>query len=340
MRLHIYTFDLPLASTFRITHEARDVQPTVIVGLEADGHIGWGETTAIAYYDQPQEKLVRTLEQHRSLIESTPLETPERYWAALHKAMPDCPFELCALDLAANDLWGKQQGKPLHKLWGLDTGQAPLTNYTIGMGPVEEMVAKIEAKPWPLYKIKLGTEDDLGVIRALRQKTKSPFRIDANTAWTAEETIALAPQLKELRVEFIEQPLKSDNWEGHAKVYAESVLPVIADESCQREEDVARCAGSFHGINIKLTKCGGLTPARRMIGEARKKGLQVMVGCMTESSIGISAIAQIAPLLDYVDMDGALLLREDIATGVCIDDGKVYYTDRPGTGAELKPELR
>lgn len=340
MRLHIYTFDLPLASTFRITHEVRDVQPTVIVGLEADGHIGWGETTAITYYNQPQDKLVRTLEQNRSLIESTPLETPERYWATLHEAMPDCPFELCALDLAANDLWGKQQGKPLHELWGLDTSKAPLTNYTIGMGSVEEMAAKIEGKPWPLYKIKLGTEDDLGVIRALRQKTKSPFRIDANTAWTENQAIVLAPQLKELGVEFIEQPLKADNWEGHAEVYAESVLPVIADESCQREEDVARCAGSFHGINIKLTKCGGLTPARRMIGEARKKGLQVMVGCMTESSIGISAIAQIAPLLDYVDMDGALLLREDIATGVCIDDGQVYYPDRPGTGAELKPELR
>lgn len=340
MKLHIYTFDLPLASTFRITHEARDVQPTVIVGLEADGHIGWGEATAIAYYHQPQEKLVRTLEQHRELIEQTPLETPEQYWDVLHKALPDHPFELCALDLAANDLYGKRKGKPLHKLWELNTAEAPLTNYTIGMGPIEEMVQKIKAKPWPLYKIKLGTGGDLAVIQALRRVTEAPFRIDANTAWTASETIAIAPQLRELGVEFIEQPLKADDWAGHKRVFGASVLPVIADESCQREEDVARCAGHFHGINIKLVKCGGLTPARRMIAEAKQQGMKVMVGCMTESSIGISAIAQIAPLLDYVDMDGAILLREDIATGVCIDHGKVYYPDLPGTGAELKPELR
>lgn len=340
MRLHIFPIDLTLASTFRITHESRDVQPTVIVGLEDEGLTGWGEATAIAYYNQPQDKLIRTLETNRALIEQTPLETPEQYWAELYQAMPDSYFELCALDLAAHDLYGKRLGKSLYAIWGLDPRDAPLTNYTIGMGSLDEMVLKIEQRPWPLYKVKLGSDNDMERLRAMREKTDSPFRVDANTAWTARETIDRAPLLKDLGVEFIEQPLPAEAWDDHALVYRESVLPIIADESCQTEEDVDRCAGHFQGVNIKLVKCGGLTPARRMIADARKRGMQVMMGCMTESSIGISAIAQVAPLLDYVDMDGALLLKEDIATGVCIDNGKVHYPDVPGTGASLKPEYR
>jgi L-alanine-DL-glutamate epimerase-like enolase superfamily enzyme len=162
------------------------------------------------------------------------------------------------------------------------------------------------------------------------------FRIDANTAWTAEQTIVYAPRLKELGVEFIEQPLKADDWEGMKRVFAESVLPVIADESCHGEADVARCYGFFHGVNIKLMKCGGLTPARRMAEHARSLGLKVMVGCMTESSVGISAIAQLLPLLDYVDMDGALLLKEDPAVGVEVRPDVIVFPNRNGTGAALR----
>ena len=142
------------------------------------------------------------------------------------------------------------------------------------------------------------------------------FRVDANCAWTAEQTIRNSRELKLLGVEFIEQPLKADDWEGMKRVFAESELPVMADESCLVEEDVARCRGFFHGINIKLVKCGGMTPARRMIAAARSLGLKVMIGCMTESTVGISAIAQFLPLLDYVDMDGAALIARDVATGV------------------------
>lgn len=336
MKLHIYRYDLHLANTFTITHESRDVQPTVIIGLEdQQGNIGWGEATAVPYYGQSQDKLVATLEKHRTLIEDTPLVSPEQYWAALYPVFRENPFEHCAIDIAANDLFGKQQGKPLYELWGLNTDDLPLTNYTIGMADIPEMVRKIKAMPWPLYKIKLGTDHDLEIIRALRAVTEAGFRVDANTGWTAEQTIELAPQLKELGVEFLEQPLPAKDWENQRKVFEYSVLPVMADESCQREDDVASCQGHFHGTNIKLVKCGGLTPARRMIAEARRRGLKVMVGCMTESSVGISAIAHLLPLLDYVDMDGALLLSEDIATGVKIEAGKVTYADGPGTGAEL-----
>jgi L-alanine-DL-glutamate epimerase-like enolase superfamily enzyme len=159
--------------------------------------------------------------------------------------------------------------------------------------------------------------------------------VDANCGWTADETIHNALILKDLGVEFIEQPLKPDDWEGMKKVYSQSVLPIIADEACLREEDVSRCANYFHGVNIKLVKCGGLTPGLRMIQEAKSLGLKVMMGCMTETSIGISAIANAAPLLDYVDMDGALLLANDPAYGVTFDDGKVFFPKENGLGCWL-----
>ena len=190
--------------------------------------------------------------------------------------------------------------------------------------------------PWPIYKIKLGTADDVAIVRELRNHTDAIFRIDANCAWTAQETIFNAPLLKELGVEFLEQPLKADDWSGMEEVMHHSVLPVMADESCIVESDVEKCALHFSGINIKLTKCGGLTPALRMIKKGKDLGLKVMVGCMTESTVGISAIAQLLPQLDYVDMDGALLLKSDIATGVRIEpNGKVIFPKLAGTGVQL-----
>jgi L-alanine-DL-glutamate epimerase-like enolase superfamily enzyme len=203
------------------------------------------------------------------------------------------------------------------------------------MDTVEKMVDKMREMPFPLYKIKLGTDDDLEIVEALRKETDAVFRVDANTAWSPEQTIYFAPELQKLGVEFIEQPLKADNWEGMKKVFKESVLPIIADESCILEEDVAKCVGYFHGVNIKLMKCGGLTPALRMIKEAKSLGLKVMVGCMTESTIGCSAIAQLLPLLDYVDMDGCLLVDDQISRGITIDYGTVNYANLAGTGAEL-----
>jgi len=202
---------------------------------------------------------------------------------------------------------------------------------------IEKMVDKMKEMPWPIYKIKLGTDKDVEIVRELRKHTDAIFRVDANCAWTAEETIANAPLLKDLGVEFLEQPLKADDWTGMEAVMHQSVLPVIADESCIVESDVEKCALHFNGINIKLTKCGGLTPARRMIKRAKELNLQVMVGCMTESTVGISAIAQLIPQLDYVDMDGAMLLKEDIADGVIIqDNGKVIFPTSGGSGIRLR----
>ncbi|MDJ1492744.1 dipeptide epimerase [Cytophagaceae bacterium DM2B3-1] len=335
MNLILRSFDLPLKHTFTISYDSRDVQPTLIVELTDGIHHGYGEATSNPYYGVTIESMTAILESLRNQIQDTPILSPEAFWLEMHSVLKDHSFAQCALDIAAHDWYGKSIGEPLYKHWGLSTQNLPLTNYTIGIDSVEKMVAKLKELPWPIYKIKLGTADDVAIVRELRKHTEAIFRVDANCAWTPEETIRNSYELQKLGVEFIEQPLKADNWVGMKEVYTHSALPLIADESCITENDVTKCHGHFHGINIKLVKCGGLTPARRMIAEARTLGMKVMVGCMTESTIGISAIGQLLPLLDYVDMDGALLLSKDIATGVSIDYGKVTFSNQNGTGAEL-----
>jgi len=292
-----------------------------------------------SYYGLRTEECVTVLEKVATAWLPMKSLAPAEVHTLLDQSFPTIhPFLRCALDVAAHDLWAKLQGKRLGLCWdqAKPANRIP-TTYTIGLGIPEEMVDKVTAVSWPLYKIKLGTDDDLTIIRALRRVTDAPFRVDANTGWTVEQTLSYAPELKALGVEFIEQPLPANDWAGYRVQYKESPLPIVADESCQTEEDVDRCVGHFHGINIKIVKCGGLLPARRMIQRARSQGLKVMVGCMTESSVGISAIAQLVPELDYVDIDGAILLAEDPAVGVTFDElGVVQYPDRSGTGALLK----
>ncbi len=335
--LQIHTFDLRLQHTFRIAHGARDVQPTLIVALHDKGLTGYGEATATSYYGLTIDGMRQELEKVRPLVEAAEWEMPQDFYDIITPALPTATAVRCALDVAAHDLWGKRHSQPLYQLWGLPPRMAPPTSYTIGLGSIEEMVNKMKEKPWPVYKIKLGTDEDLRIIESLRQHTTAIFRVDANTGWTAEQTVRLSKQLASLGVEFIEQPLPADDWEGHQYVYQKSALPIIADESLQTPDEVVRCSQCFHGINIKLLKCGGLTPARDMIRTAKSLGLRTMIGCMTESSVGISAIAQLAPLLDYVDIDGALLLSNDPAEGITITpSGHIQYSERGGTGARLR----
>jgi L-Ala-D/L-Glu epimerase len=339
MRLHLRDLHLPLRHPFTIAHGTLTQQHNLLVELHHDGHIGYGESPSSRAWPEFSAATSRiALEQARLHIEATPLTTPDAFWTQVQPQLADHPFALCALDQAAHDLWGKRHGQPIWQLWGLPPSPLPLTSYTIGLDTVDRMIAKLHEFPhWPLYKIKLGTADDLAIVRELRQHTTATFRIDANTAWTEQQTLALAPQLRDLGVEFIEQPLPRHDWSAMARLHRHCALPIIADESCQTEADVERCAGHFTGINIKLCKAGGLTPARRMIHRARQLGLSVMVGCMAETSIGISAIAQLLPLLDYADIDGALLLAQDIADGVRIEQGQVTLLPTPGTGATLPP---
>ncbi|WP_340198948.1 dipeptide epimerase [Ascidiimonas sp. W6] len=335
MVIALKEFNLKLAHTFSISRESHDSQSSLVVSLHHQGEVGYGEATSNPYYQITTKTMIDEITKVREKVEQLTLTAPEDFYTQLEKLQLS-NFSLCALDLAANDLYGKLKQKPLYRLWGTTTERYPITNYTIGIAAIEKMVEKMKEKPWPIYKIKLGTDHDVEIVSELRKHTDAIFRIDANCAWSATETIENALKLKELGVEFLEQPLKAEDWEGMRVVKEHCVLPVIADESCILEADVDQCAVYFDGVNIKLVKCGGLTPARRMIANAKKHGLKVMVGCMTESTVGISAIAQLLPQLDYVDMDGAMLLKEDIASGVVIEkDGKILFPEEGGSGIHL-----
>jgi L-alanine-DL-glutamate epimerase-like enolase superfamily enzyme len=342
MKVILRTFNLQLKHTFTISRVSYKTQPSLIVELQSDGYSGFGEATSNPYYNITVDSMKKDLEEIIPFIESvTPNsyrdETPEEFWHKAHQLLKHDLFALCALDNAYNDLYARKKGKKLYELWGYSINHNPKTDYTIGIDSIEKMVSKMTELPWPIYKIKLGTKEDIAIVTELRKHTDAIFRIDANCGWTVPETLNNAIELKKLGVEFLEQPLKADNWEGHAAIFKHSVLPIIADESCIVEEDVAKCHNHFHGVNIKLMKCGGLTPARRMIAQAKKLGMKTMAGCMTESTIGISAIAHLLPELDFVDMDGALLLANDIATGVTISNGIIKYSELNGTGVRLIP---
>ncbi|MGV3603844.1 MAG: dipeptide epimerase [Dyadobacter fermentans] len=339
MRLTYHTFDLQLKHTFTIAHDSRDVQQTLIVQLNDGTFAGFGEATSNPYYGVTIDNMIVALDGVKQIVEEGRYSSAEELWGLAHPLLKEHPFAQCALDEAAQDYFAKKRGLKLYEAWGLSPEHIPMTNFTIGIDTVEKMVAKMQELPWPIYKIKLGTDEDLRIVTELRKNTDALFRVDANCGWTAEKTIEITPQLAALGVEFIEQPLPADDIAGMKKVFEASALPIIADESCIIEADVAKCQGLVHGINIKLTKCGGPTAALRMIAEARSLGMKTMVGCMTETSVGISAIAHLLPLLDYVDMDGSLLIRNDPATGVTFDFGKVIYAASNGTGAALKPEF-
>jgi L-Ala-D/L-Glu epimerase len=250
MKLELYHFDLPLRHVFTIARESISVQPTLIVELEEQGVRGYGEATTNPYYGATIENMTRALLGVRDELDRREIGDPAELWQALHPALRDHPFAHCALDQAAHDLWGKRLGQPVYRLWGLTAERLPLTNYTIGIDTIDVMVEKMREFPdWPVYKIKLGTEHDLDIIRQLRRHTDAVFRVDANCGWTADETLRNAEVLKTLNVEFIEQPLPADRWDDMRRVYRACALPVMADESCIVPADVDRCAGHFHGIN-------------------------------------------------------------------------------------------
>lgn len=335
MQLSLRPYELHLKHTFTISRESYDVQQTLIVSLQEGEFIGLGEASSNPYYGITIEKMTEDLLSIKHLIEASKALSPDDFWNFIYPYLKNNMFALCALDIAYNDLYARKKGMKLYEYWKLDILNNPKTNFTIGIDPIEKMVSKLKEMPWPIYKIKLGTTDDIKIIRELRKHTDAIFRVDANCGWTVEETIQNSKALKKLGVEFIEQPLIADNWDGHREVFLKSSLPIIADESCQLEADVAKCHNHFHGVNVKLVKCGGLTSAKRMLLNAKSLNMKTMVGCMTESSVGISAIAHLLPMLDYVDMDGALLLSEDIAEGAIIKNGVISYSEQNGVGVAL-----
>jgi L-Ala-D/L-Glu epimerase len=313
-------------------------QPSLIVALQLGNIVGFGEAPAIAYYNITVEQMIEDIERKKLFIEKFALTEPERYWHYLHHLLPNNPFLVCALDMACWDLFGKMRGKVLYQLWNTEWKNIVPTDYTIGIDTITTMLEKVKAKPWPIYKIKLGTANDIAIIENIRQHTQAKIRVDANAGWTLDEALQILPQLKALGVELVEQPLAKDNWDGMAILKEKDILPLFADESCVFEQDVAKCANYFNGINIKLTKCSGITPALRMIKEAKALGLQVMMGSMNECTIGSAAIANFLPQLDYVDMDGPLLQMVDAASGLQYNtDGTVEILGKSGLG--IQPTL-
>lgn len=340
MKLQYTTTNLPFHDPFTISGgRTKTHQPALVVALQLGPFTGFGEAPAITYYNITVEQMVDDLLRKKTFVEKFALTEPERYWHYLHHLFPQNPFLVCALDMACWDLYGQMKRMPLYRLWHTAWENIPVTDYTIGIDTVDNMVAKMTAKPWPVYKIKVGMDDDVEIIAALRKHTGAVFRVDANAGWILQEALDKIPRLKALGVELVEQPLAKDDWEGMKVLYAQSPLPLIADESCVLEQDVERYHGHFHGINIKLTKCSGPTPALRMIKKARELNMRVMMGCMNESTIGSAAIAHFLPQLDYVDMDGPLLLKEDTAEGLQYHNGLVQISGRPGLGIMVRPQL-
>lgn len=339
LQLRTYPFELDFQYPFTITKGTKTQQPTLVVSLGLGPQLrGFGEAPAISYYDVTVAGMLELLESKRGVIERYALTDPQRFWHFLHHLLPGHNFLIAALDIAGWDLFAQLRRQPLFRLLGLNYTEAPLTDYTLGADTAEKMIAKMAAHPWPVYKIKMVHTADIDILRALRQHTDAPFRVDANEAFTLDDAQRLLPELEQLGVTLVEQPLAKTEWEAMAELKALSPLPLYADESCVEETDVARCAAGFHGINIKLTKCGGITPALRMIQEARKLGLKVMMGSMNENTIGTAAVVHLAPLLDALDADGPLLLKEDVADGLRYDNGRVMISGGNGLGIRFRGE--
>ena len=318
---------------FIIARGGKSEYRTVVVKLrDSDGLEGWGEAAGITYYGESPETILSALQTYATVLPETPfdLETAER---GFETALKGNPSARAALSAALHDMVGKRFGIPLWKLWGLDAAKAPKSTFTIGLDTVEKMQAKVkEAAQYPILKIKLGTDHDLQILQGLREVTDKELRVDANCGWSVKQAVQMLPVLEEFGVTLLEQPLDPRDLDGLGVVRKQSSLPVIADESCLVASDIPRLVGKVDGINIKLAKCGSLREAIRMVHVARAHGMMVMVGCMIESSLAITAAAHFTPLVDIVDLDGAALLAEDPFIGATITNGQVQLPEGPGLG--------
>lgn len=324
---------LPFVFPFTISGgRTKTHQETLLIKLNHDNCQGIGEAPAITYYNVQVDDMLQKLASQQYVLEAGYCENPLEFYPLLLQAFPDDAFIRCAIDIAMWDLYGKLQRLPCYQLMGYTWKNSLITDYTIGIDSIENMRHKIECMPWPMYKIKVGSDNDIELLKALRATTDKPFRIDANAAWTFDEARQKLPDLKKLGVILVEQALAKDAFEEMTELKKISQIPLFADESCVLPADVKRCAPAFHGINIKLTKCGGITPAITMIAEAKQLNLQVMMGNMNDSGIGTAAMAQFLPVLDHIDADGPLLLQGDHALGISIQQGVIQLSHTPGLG--------
>jgi L-alanine-DL-glutamate epimerase-like enolase superfamily enzyme len=321
--------DLRLRHTFRIARGASDERRNLLVELEHEGLVGLGEAAPIIRYAQDADSAARAVETMAGR-----LGDPRAFdGAAARAAVEGQEAAAAAVDMALRDLAGKRLGAPLYELLGLDPRAAPATSLTIGMDTPEVVERKVrEAAGFEVLKVKMGSDDDRAMLEAVRDTTDQRLRVDANEGWTLDGALERLEWLQRMGVEFVEQPLPADRIEETRKLRRRSPLPLIADESVHVAADVPRLAGAFDGINIKLMKCGGIGEALRMIAVARAHGMKVMLGCMIESSLAVTAAAHLSPLVDYADLDGHLLLTDDPFVGATVEGGRLVLPEGPGLG--------
>jgi L-Ala-D/L-Glu epimerase len=344
MHLEADVLELRTKHAFHIAREeAPPARYSVRVRIrDGEGNEGWGEAAATPYYGETAETVQAVMPRLQRALASAADGDPfalERAEQALDLAIGRNPSAKSAVSAAMHDLVGKRLGVPVWKLWGLDPAAAPRSSFTIGIDDLDVMREKVrEAAGYPILKIKVGTPRDEQVLRMIRDEAPDKtIRVDANTGWTAKQAIAAMPMLQEFGIEFVEQPLPPEDVEGLRLVRSASPLPIIADESCEVASDVGRLAGVVDGVNIKLAKCGSLREAVRIVHAARALGMEVMLGCMVESTLGVAAAVQLAPLVDYVDLDGAALLANDPFAGPGIeDDGSLRFNHEPGLGVTAR----
>jgi len=337
LRLEAEILELKTKHPFIIARGTRDTYRTVMIKLiDQDGVEGWGEAAPQRYYGETAETVLAAMQVYSTALPDNVLHLEDAE-AALALALAGNSSARAGLSTALHDLAGKRLGAPVHRLFGLDAGRCPISTFTIGIDTLERIKLKVgEAKEYPALKIKLGTEDDRAILTAIREVTDKELRVDANAGWTRKQAIASLPLLYEFGVTVLEQPLDPGDLDGLAMVTRHSRIPVIADESCLTAADIPGLVGRVDGINIKLAKCGSLREALRMIAVARAHHMTVMVGCMIESSIGITAAAQFTPLVDLCDLDGAALLAKDPYVGATIQGGQLRLPEGPGLGLSAR----
>lgn len=333
MKLCRHRLELHFHHEFRIARGGSSGTPTWLVELRDDEFLGRGECVPVGFYGWTMDSIAAALDEAAALLADEGPADPEDLQPLLRDALGDQMAAVCAVDGALWDLWGQRCGEPVWRLLDTDPTAAGLTSFTIGLAPLEEMLSKAaEAAEYPILKVKCGGPEDLATIRALREATGKRLWVDANCGWSVDQAGELAGELAELGVELIEQPVGRDDLAGLAAVRERSPLPIIADESCHVPEDVAKLVGCVDGVNVKLEKAGGITGGLAVIEAAWAAGLQVMVGCFCASSVSLTMAAQLAPLADWCDLDGHLLVADDPFRGMTAAEGRIMLPQRPGLG--------
>ncbi len=333
MELSFRPFDALLKYPFTVAGYTRTTTPIVLTEIRYNGLVGYGEASLPPYLGETQESVMAFLKKVNLSQFSSPFLLSD-ILSYVDKIAKNNTAAKASIDIALHDLIGKLLGQPLYKIFGYNPQNTPDTSFTIGMD-TEEIIRKktSEALDYNILKVKLGSSEDKKLIEAIRSVTHKPICVDVNQGWTDKHyALEMIHYLKAHNVVFVEQPMPVNYIDQTAWLTEKSPLPVMADESCQRLDDVVKLKGVFSGINIKLMKCTGLYEAQKMMTVAKTLQMKVMVGCMTETSCAVSAMAQLSPEAEWADLDGNLLITNDCFSGVTIEKGKITLSDKPGIG--------